>query len=132
MTYRLIDHTGDIGIEALAPGLESLFAEAARAMFDILARAPEPRPAAFDDFEVPGKAPADELRDFLAELLYRFSAEHKVYVSFEPRPGRVRAGFEPFDPARHEVRTELKAVTYHRLEAVREKEGWRASVIFDV
>ena len=39
MAYELIDHTGDIGVVARAPTLEALFAECARAMFEILADA---------------------------------------------------------------------------------------------
>jgi SHS2 domain-containing protein len=38
----------------------------------------------------------------------------------------------PFNPTLHEVVTEIKAVTYHRIEVVREKDGWQATVIFDL
>ena len=132
MAYELIDHTGDIGVVARAPTLEELFAECARAMFAILADAPSPAPAGTDAFPVPGADPAEELRDFLSELLYRFSTDHRMYVAFASRPGSVDASWEPYDAARHPLRTELKAVTYHQLEAVREGAGWRGRVIFDV
>ncbi len=130
--WELIDHTGDIGIEARAPTLEALFTEGARAMFGILADAKDARPEAFDEFEVRSDDPPEALREFLAELLYRFSVERKMYVSFSPGTGTVRLGHAPYDPARHPLRTELKAVTWHQLEAVREGEGWKARVIFDV
>jgi len=132
MAYELIDHTGDIGVVARAPTLEALFAECARAMFEILADAPAPSPSGSDAFPVPGADPAEELRDFLSELLYRFSTDHRMYVAFAPKPGAVDAAWEPYDGARHPLRTELKAVTYHQLEVVREGSGWRGRVIFDV
>jgi SHS2 domain-containing protein len=132
MSYELIDHTGDIGVVARAPTLEALFAECARAMFAILAESPSPAPSGSDSFPVPGADPAEELRDFLSELLYRFSADHRMYVDFSPEAGSIAAAWEPYDPVRHPLRTELKAVTYHQLEAVREGEGWRGRVIFDV
>jgi len=132
MAYELIDHTGDIGVVARAPTLEALFAECARAMFAILADAPAPAPSGSDSFAVAGADPAKELRDFLSELLYRFSADHRMYVAFTPAAGAVAAAWEPYDPERHPLRTELKAVTYHQLEVVREGEGWRGRVIFDV
>jgi SHS2 domain-containing protein len=132
MTYELIDHTGDLGLVARAPTLEELFAECGRALTSILAEVPASSPTGTDTFLVQGAEPAEELRDFLAELLYRFSAEHKIYVSFKADPGAVAAAWEPYDPARHPLRTELKAVTYHQLEAVREAEGWKGRVIFDV
>ena len=76
--------------------------------------------------------PAEGLRDFLSELLYRFTVERKIYGLFEPDPGGVRAGWESLAPGRHAIRTELKAVTYHQLEAKQETDGWSAQVIFDV
>ncbi len=132
MTWELIDHTGDVGVAAQAPTLEELFAECARAMFSLLAVAPDPAPTDSDAFPVAGAEPAEELRDFLAELLYRFSAEHRLYVAFTAEPGRVSAAWEPYREDRHPLRSELKAVTWHQLEAVRDAGGWRGRVIFDV
>ncbi len=132
MAYELIDHTGDLGIAVSAATLEALYAEAGRAMLEILADAAGDGPEGLEDFPVDERSPAEGLREFLAELLYRFCAERKIYVSFEPREGIVTAGWRTFDPARHAVRTELKAVTYHGLWAGREGDRWKATVIFDV
>jgi SHS2 domain-containing protein len=132
MAWELIDHTGDVGVAARAPTLEELFAECARAMFSILADAGAPAPEGTDAFPVAGTAPEEELRDFLSELLYRFSADRRMYVGFAVAPGKVDAAWETYDPVRHPLRTELKAVTYHQLEVVHEGEAWRGRVIFDV
>jgi len=132
MSWELIDHTGDLGVVAQAPTLEALFADCARAMFSILAEAPAPVPSATDEFPVPGAEPAEELRDFLSELLYRFSAEHRMYVAFRPGTGTVAGDWETYDEVRHPLHTEIKAVTWHQLEAVHEGTDWRARVIFDV
>lgn len=132
MSFELIDHTGDIGIVARAPSLQALFAECAGAMFAILAEPARPEPAGEETFPVPGKDPPEELRDFLAELLYRFSADHRYYVAFASEAGQVRLWWEHYDPARHPLRTELKAVTYHHLEVRREGGEWTGKVIFDV
>ena len=132
MSWELIDHTGDLAVVARAPTREELFAECARAMFSFIAAAPEPNPTATDEFPVVGADPAEELREFLGELLYRFSAEHRLYVGFTPGKGSIAAAWETYSEERHPLRTELKAVTWHQLEAVRDGDGWRARVIFDV
>jgi SHS2 domain-containing protein len=132
MPWELIDHTGDIGVVARAPTLEELFAECARAMFSVLAESESSAQSQAESFVVAGADPAEELRDFLSELLYRFSAERKMYVAFTPGQGSVAAAWEPYDATRHPLRTELKAVTYHQLEVVREGNLWRGRVIFDV
>ncbi len=130
MTVELIDHTGDVGIVVRAPSLEALYAEAAGAMFSILADAPDPKPRERRTFAV--SPDPDALREFLSDLLYRFSVDHEMYVAFRPAAGTVEGGWEPYEPARHPLRTELKAVTWHQLELAREGDGWRAQVIFDV
>jgi SHS2 domain-containing protein len=133
MAWELIDHTGDVGVIARAPTLEELFAESARAMFSIIAEgAATASPAGIDSFAVAGSSPEEELRDFLSELLYRFSADRRMYVGFTAAPGKVDAAWEPYDPVRHPLFTELKAVTYHQLEVVREGDRWKGRVIFDV
>jgi SHS2 domain-containing protein len=123
MAYELIDHTGDIGVVARAPTLEELFAECARAMFEIVAAAPAPSPSGSDAFPVAGAEPAEELRDFLSELLYRFSADHRMYVAFAPKPGSVRAsgGIRRRPPP---LRTDQRRSHLPQLEAVRGA-GWR-------
>ena len=132
MSWTLIDHTGDIGVEVRADSREGLFAEAARAMFDILAETPAGAKGTAETLAIPAGEDAEALRDFLAELLYRFSTERKMYVGFAPGSGTVEGAWEPYDPGRHPLRTELKAVTWHQLEVTRENGGWRARVIFDV
>jgi SHS2 domain-containing protein len=132
MAWELIDHTGDVGMIARAPTLEELFAESARAMFAILVEPGPGTPSGTDSFPVAGSSPEEELRDFLSELLYRFSADRRMYVSFTAGQGKVDAAWETYDPGHHPLRTELKAVTYHQLEVVREGAAWRGRVIFDV
>jgi SHS2 domain-containing protein len=39
---------------------------------------------------------------------------------------------EPYDPARHRLRGEVKAITWHELGIVQVDGGWRARVILDV
>lgn len=134
--YQTIDHTGDLGILVRSPTLESLFVEAARAMFEQIADLGAVAPREEEEIVVDAESSETLLRDWLAELLYKFSGEGRIYadftVAFEPGRLRARARGEAYDPTRHPLRTELKAVTYHQLLVVREKDEWRAQVIFDV
>jgi SHS2 domain-containing protein len=132
VSWTLLDHTGDIGIEVRAPSLEALFADAALALFEILARRPPDPRGTRESLPIPAGDPAEALRDFLAELLYRFSVERKMYVGFAPGSGTVEADWEPYDAARHPLGTELKAVTWHQLAVTRKDGAWFGRVIFDV
>jgi len=134
-TWELIDHTGDVGIRVRAGSLADLFATAARAMYDILVEAPGATAQREDEIVVEGDG--DELlRAWLAELLYRFSVDEMIYVAFDLEVGagrlRARAGGQPMDRAKHGLRTELKAVTYHGLSLREEGGAWIGAVIFDI
>ena len=39
---------------------------------------------------------------------------------------------EPFDPTRHEISAEVKAVTYHQLKVARQDDKWVARVLLDI
>lgn len=136
-----LDHTGDVGIEAEAPDAPALFACCASAMFDILAG--EGRWRASSRREVSLEAPDLEilLVRWLRELLYLHDTERWVFTEFDVRLEEAPPGWrlegeargEIFDPSRGSLRTELKAVTYHQLEARRHPDGaWRARLVFDI
>jgi len=141
--FERIDHTADVGVRVRGRTLEALFAHAAEALFDVMFEpVPEPGPADTPDRV---RVEADDLpgllQAWLSELLYRFLAEGRVGTAFAVvrlvrAPGacaleaEVRGG--PYDPARHALRTELKAVTFHQLRVEETAGGgWEAQVIFD-
>ena len=39
---------------------------------------------------------------------------------------------ECFDPVRHRIEREIKAVTYHQASVTKTGDGWLARVVFDV
>lgn len=140
MTYRLLEHTGDLGIEVRFPTLDGLFHECLRAQTDCLTRVDridlrETRNWALEAPHLP-----DLLVEFLSEAIYLFETEEIVLAAARVEVSRAERGWslvgevagEPFDLGRHGLKTLLKAVTYHRLEVTREGEGWMARVIFDI
>jgi SHS2 domain-containing protein len=137
MPFVFLDHTGDIGVQVTAPTLDGLFVESARALTEILADASAASPQLADGIVVEGEDLPELLRNWLSELLFRFSANGMIYVDFvvtsasERRLEAVARG-ERYNPDRHPLRTELKAVTWHQLEAGPAPDGWLAQVIFDV
>jgi SHS2 domain-containing protein len=135
--YVALDHTGDLGVLVRAATPEELFERAAAAMFSLVGE-----PETFgEDLEEEVRVEAGDretlLVAWLSELLYRHVVRGRLYRVFEVSAlgetrleGRVRG--EALDEARHEIETELKAVTYHGLLVSEDREGWSARVIFDV
>jgi SHS2 domain-containing protein len=135
--YRLIDHTGDLGLEVRGDDFPGLLVNAAWAFTDILVDAARVRSHRVQDIAV--EAPDREalLAAWLGELLYLFDARGLVFGRFEIREWTEerlagRAWGEPFDPDRHGFKQGVKAVTYHQLRIRRTAKGWRARVILDI
>jgi SHS2 domain-containing protein len=95
------------------------------------------RPQGTIELEAEGGDSESLLVSWLAEIL--FQAETRPWAFGEFRVDEISAwrvkgwgAGEPLDPARHKVRAEIKAPTYHMLE-LKEKAGrWTAQVIFDL
>jgi len=140
--YEIFDHTADLGLRVSAPSFAQLCEEAATGLTRIIAGdASHVRPVTAETFAVGGADPSLVLFDWLNEILYAFEARRMLFVQFEvaaPGDGGLRAVArgERYDPARHALAHEVKAITYHGLEArctpTERGERWEATVIVDV
>ena len=135
--YELFEHTADLGLRATAPDLETLFADAAACLFSaIVEDLASVRPVQEVRVELTGDDREYLLFDWLKELLYRFDADHLLFGRFEVRvraDGLIGTAWgEPFDPARHVLDHEVKAITYHELKVEQVEDGWLAEVVVDI
>jgi SHS2 domain-containing protein len=134
---REVEHTADLGLEIEAPTLPLLFERTGLAMLGLVADLERVEPRKRRAFRVEAEGREDLLRDWLQALVVALGVDGFLACELEVEElsDRIVRGTmcgEPFDPARHEIYTEIKGATYHQL-AVRETEsGWWARVIFDV
>ena len=136
--YEHFEHTADLGLRIRAADLNMLFAEAAEAlMAAIVEDVHSIQPVRTFEFRVVGTDLAYLLFDWLKELLYHFDAEHRLFCRFEVKVGpeglEAVARGEPYDPSRHPLSHEVKAITYHGLRVEPTADGgWIAEVIVDI
>ncbi len=135
--HETFEHTADLGLRIRAPDLETLFAEAAQALFEaILEDLSTVRHERKVIVALKGNDKEFLLFDWLKELLYRFDAEHLLFGRFEVRIGHDglegAAWGEPLDRARHNLDHEVKAITYHGLRVAMVDDIWEAEVIVDI
>jgi len=135
--YRLISHTGDLGLEVWGKDLPDLFTQAGLAFFDIMVETS--RIKLQQEKTITVEAPDLEalLVAWLGELLYIFETEHLVLARFliQTLTSQTLSAIgwgEAFDPKKHQFKTAVKAVTYHQLRVWEARGGWRARVIFDL
>jgi SHS2 domain-containing protein len=130
-----------MGFRAWAPSLEGLFQEAARAMLSLAMRLDSVQPREERRLQVEGIDREELLVSWLQEVLHLWQAqrfptsEHRVRILRTPEEewhleGRVLG--EPWDPERHEVYTEIKAVTYHELQIREEADPAGGGIRYEV
>ena len=141
MTFRLLDHTADLQIEATASSAGDALAEAGLALTQVVTGRPphqvKPDQEVAFRLETPDRGAAAVA--FLAELLWMLASKGVLWVGggvavtegtmvvIEAKGNGVR-----YDPALHGRGIEVKAVTYHDLVFERTAREWRVKVTLDV
>ena len=137
LTYQIIDHTADLGIIVKGPDVRHLFINAAQAMTDIMVKGDIRDKMAVRDVLVEGEDFPDLMVRWLGEILYLFEGENLIVNSIEiksisPIQLKSTLTLTSFDPKRHQVLREIKAVTYHQISVNKVNDGWETRVIFDI
>ena len=135
--YRILDHTADVGLEAYGADLAELFSNAAGGMFAVIAAPDTIRASKELLVRVEAENLENLLVNWLSELLYLSATRGMLLGRFEiseidPQHLVANVFGEPIDQSRHELYTEIKAVTYHELKVEKQDQGWIARVLFDV
>ena len=130
--------TADVAFVAYGKDLNELFSNAALAMFELMINTKEIKPTISKKIKLKGNDIQSLMFNWLNELLVYVDGENLAFSSFEVRVDdkkfRLEAECkgEKMNPKKHEVKTEIKAATYHKLEIKKEKNFWKAQVILDI
>ena len=135
--YEVWDHTADIGLIVYGEDLKALFENAGEAFFHLITDLKKVRRRIERRIHIDGESLDRLMVDWLSELLYLHDVENLLFKGFKIESVgeeglRAIVKGERFREGVHVIKTEVKAVTYHRIE-VRQKDGhWRAQIIFDL
>jgi SHS2 domain-containing protein len=135
--FEILDHTADIGLVIYGENLKALFGNAGEAFFRLITDLRKVRRRIERRINIGGESLDRLMVDWLTELLYLHDVENLLFKGFKVesvgKDGlKAIVKGEPFREGVHVIKTEVKAVTYHRIEVRQEKGGWRAQVILDL
>ncbi len=137
MKYKTIDHTADLGIHVFGADAKDLFANAAFALFDLITNIDTLKGLNEYEVRITGNDWPDTMVNWLRELLYLWTCKEMLvkttnisYLTKHELTARVN--FDPYDPDRHEIKNEIKAVTYHQIQVEKGAPGWESKIILDV
>lgn len=135
--FEILDHTADIGLIVYGENLKALFENAGEAFFRLITDVRRIRYRVEKRIDIGGESLDRLMVDWLSELLYLHDVENLLFRRFKVESAgegglRAVAKGEPFQEGVHVIKTEVKAVTYHRIEVRQENGHWRAQVILDL
>jgi SHS2 domain-containing protein len=135
--YEVFEHTADIGLHAYGRTLPELFANAAAGMESLMVAPEQVEAKVSREISVEGHDPVALLVSWLNELIFLFDTEYLLLCQFEitnfsDTHLRAVVSGEAYDPARHDLSSAIKAVTWHEAYVRSEAEGYKARIIFDI
>lgn len=141
-SYRFLEDvaTADVAFEATGKTPEELFASAAEALEETQVRTKNLELRTEREIKLKNETLDDLLFDFLNELIFFKDAESLVFADYKLKIGKGIDKYtlkgtikgEKIDPEKHELRTDVKAVTKHRFGIQKTPEGLKATVILDI
>ena len=135
---RTFEHTADVGLEARADTLGELLAALGEGLADLVAPRRQVTARESRTLAVRADDPESLAVDFLNEVAFTLQSDRFLVAEVRVRSAdeaSVEAELvgEPFDAARPEYETEVKAATYHEIRiAPAEGGGWLGRVILDI
>jgi SHS2 domain-containing protein len=143
-SFRLLEDIAmaDVAFEATGDTPSELFVAAAQAVIEMLANPLTVSKTWHRTIDLEDEQFADLLFDWLSEMVYLKDAEGVVFrqatavVLHEPLRDRWRMHGEligeAINPTRHELRSDVKAVTRHLYEVCESGGQWKARVVLDI
>jgi len=140
MAFEYLDHVSDVCIHAAGETMDEAFCEAARGMFNLMVDLDQVRPREEIEVRVSARTPELLLVEWLGRLLAEKDLKRLVfsrfYASIEQQDDEFTlvgsASGEPIDRSRHELRTEVKGVTYAGLRVWKEDGRFVVKCVLDV
>ncbi|AXV40766.1 archease [Methanobacterium sp. BAmetb5] len=138
--FEFFDVTADVGFRAHGLDLAETFQNSALAMFEVMTDTSQIKPTIKREIMVESEDKKALLYDWLSELLFLHDYEGLVFSKFlvsinqeGPESFRLQGEVwgEEFHQETHEVRDEVKAVTFHLMEITEDESGCTLQVILD-
>jgi len=141
--FDTVQHTADVGIRVWGMNWNEVFEEAARGMVSQIVDLKSVFEKEKREFHIEGEDGEELLLKWLREILFlmergmifaKFWVGEDNFSSKNPNKYRFHGMLwgEYIDPSRHDICTEVKAITRHGLHLVKKGPWWETFILFDV
>jgi SHS2 domain-containing protein len=139
--FEFLEHTADVLIAAHGQTLEEAFENAALAMFEVMTDTTKIDPIQEDSVEVEAEDEYALLYSWLEALLVKFEVKGMLFSKFKiDKMQDTSDGYklqasvwgEKFNAEKHPQKVAVKAITYHRMEIIKEHDKTTLEFILDI
>jgi len=139
--FEFLEHRADVYVAAYGETLEEAFQNAAMATFEVMTETKNVTPKFAETVEVEGFDEKALLYNWLETLLVKFDTTEILYSKFKikkilktDKGLKLKAELqgEKFNPKKHPQRVGVKAITYHRMEIIRNPSKTTIKFILDI
>ena len=139
--FEFLEHTADVYIRAFGKTMEEAYANSALAMFEVMTDTDKIAQTKKENLEVEAEDQYALLYNWLETLLVKFETEGMFYSKFEITDWKeteenftfkAKIWGEKYDAQKHPQKVGVKAVTYHRMMIIREKDSAVLEFILDI
>jgi SHS2 domain-containing protein len=131
--------TADVAIESRGDTPEELFSASARATFEVMVDTGNVQPEIKKVMHLENSEIDGLFFDWLAEIIYLKDSEAMVFCKFEIKIKKdkdycldAEIYGEEINQSRHELRCDVKAITFHLFEVYKKDRKWIARFILDI
>jgi SHS2 domain-containing protein len=139
--YEFLEHMADAYVAAYGKNLAEAFESAAAAMFDVMTEVEKVKAKVEDRVGIEAEDEYALLYSWLEDLLVKSDINEMLYSKFKILSiNKTSDGFrlkakiwgEKFNPRKHPQKVGVKAVTYHRMEILKEPNKVTLKFILDI
>jgi SHS2 domain-containing protein len=135
--YRTFNRSSDLAVKIFGNSQAELFANSGFALFDLMTQIENVEVKEHMTLEVEGADRDDLMVNWMRELLYLYQGSGyllKEFVVQEVKDTCIRGEVsgEKFDPDRHEIQREIRAVVSHQSRMEKTGNQWTAQVVLEL
>jgi SHS2 domain-containing protein len=135
--FEILEHPSDLGIEAHGNSMQEVFRNAAHGFMSVVAGTSKIESHQNRLITLQATDCENLMVRWLTEILYLYDAEKFLTadVKFETLTDTLlKANLlgEPYDVSKHELKLDVKAITYHQLKIEDHEGDWIARVFVDI
>jgi SHS2 domain-containing protein len=139
--FEFLEHTADVYVSAHGKTIEEAYENAALSMFETITNTDKVSPIQEDSLEVEAEDQYALLYNWMEALLVKSETQDMLYSKFQitswketNESFKIKAKIwgEKFDSEKHPQKVAVKAVTYHRMVIIREKDRVILEFILDI